>query len=115
MKQGMRRVITPLPQDLRNALPRTHRELTAAMIAERTPNIAKTDAAMSGRCSMPRPMSSETTALLRSQNELYVRQSHELAELLGFETRNKYGIYTSDQRQVGFVAEQSKGILGFLL
>jgi uncharacterized protein YxjI len=60
-------------------------------------------------------MSTETVALLRSQNELYVRQSHEMAELFGFETRNKYGVFTQDQRQVAFAAEQSKGILGFLM
>jgi hypothetical protein len=58
-----------------------------------------------------------TTALttLHTAPELYVRQSRELAELFGFETRNKYAISTPDRREVAFAAEQQKGILGFLL
>lgn len=46
--------------------------------------------------------------------ELYVRQQRELAELFGFETRNKYAITTSDRAPVAFAAEQQKGILGML-
>ncbi|MDQ3264533.1 MAG: phospholipid scramblase family protein [Myxococcota bacterium] len=52
---------------------------------------------------------------LEGASELYVRQSHELAELFGFETRNKYAITTPDRTQVAFAAEQQRGILGFLL
>lgn len=46
--------------------------------------------------------------------ELYVRQKHEMAELFGFETRNKYAISTADRREVAFAAEQQKGLLGLL-
>jgi uncharacterized protein YxjI len=47
--------------------------------------------------------------------ELYVRQIRELAELFGFETRNKYAITTPDRQEVAYAAEQQKGVLGFLL
>ncbi|MGQ0505811.1 MAG: phospholipid scramblase-related protein [Myxococcaceae bacterium] len=57
-----------------------------------------------------------TTELLsvaaQTASELYVRQQRELAELFGFETRNKYAISTPDQQQVAFAAEQEKGLLG---
>lgn len=63
--------------------------------------------------------------MLQNQNEvslslipysgLYVRQIHELGEWIGFETRNKYLISDESGRQVGFAAEQNKGLLGFLL
>lgn len=55
------------------------------------------------------------TEILTSRSELYVRQQRELAELFGFETRNKYGIYGADKTQVGYAAEQQKGVLGFLM
>ena len=45
---------------------------------------------------------------------LVVAQRKELAELLGYETRNKYEIRTLTGEQVGFAAEQQKGVLGFL-
>lgn len=45
---------------------------------------------------------------------LFIRQRYELAELIGFETRNKYEITDSNGLQVAFAVEQSKGILGFL-
>lgn len=51
---------------------------------------------------------------LYSADELYVRQQRELAELFGFETRNKYAISTADRAQVAFAAEQQKGFLGML-
>jgi uncharacterized protein YxjI len=44
----------------------------------------------------------------------YVAQKRELAELFGFETRNKYAIQTEAGESVGFAAEQQKGIFGFL-
>jgi hypothetical protein len=58
-----------------------------------------------------------TTALtsLDTAPELYVRQIREMAELFGFETRNKYAISTSDRQDVAYAAEQQKGIFGFLL
>lgn len=43
---------------------------------------------------------------------IYVRQRRELAELFGFETRNKYSIETEQGQVVGFAAEQSTGLLG---
>lgn len=55
------------------------------------------------------------TPPLQSARELYVRQQREVAELFGFETRNKYAISTSEREPIGFAAEQHKGILGFLL
>lgn len=52
---------------------------------------------------------------LHEATELYVRQKHELAELFGFETRNKYAISTPDRREVAFAAEQQKGVFGMLM
>lgn len=46
---------------------------------------------------------------------LIVRQRHELIELAGFETRNKYEILTSAGRPFAFAAEQSKGFAGMVL
>lgn len=50
------------------------------------------------------------SALLES-SELYVRQQREGFELLGVETRNKYGIFTADRQQVAYAAEQGKGLM----
>jgi len=52
---------------------------------------------------------------LRSLPALIVRQRHELAELIGFESRNKYVIEDEAGNSVGFAAEQQKGFIGFLL
>jgi hypothetical protein len=46
---------------------------------------------------------------------LYIQQKLELAELAGFETRNKYIIETESGDLVGFAAEQQKTWFGFLL
>jgi uncharacterized protein YxjI len=54
-------------------------------------------------------------ALLASVSELYFRQKRELAELFGFETRNKYSVQSADGLQVAFAAEQQKGALGLLV
>lgn len=51
---------------------------------------------------------------LQNCSQLIVRQRKELAELFGFETRNKYEILTEDGNLIGYCAEQQKGILGFL-
>lgn len=51
----------------------------------------------------------------KSYNELVIIQRHELAELFGYETRNKYSIEGPHGEQIGFAAEQQKGILGFLI
>lgn len=52
---------------------------------------------------------------LRSQPIVYVRQRRELAELFGFETRNKYEVLTSEGTPCGFIAEQGKGVGAFLM
>lgn len=52
---------------------------------------------------------------LSGVRQLIVRQRKELAEVFGFETRNKYEIYNSDRILLGFCAEQQKGLFGFLL
>ena len=45
---------------------------------------------------------------------LVIRQRTEIAELFGFETRNKYEIYDDNGSTVGFAAEQSRSLLGFI-
>jgi hypothetical protein len=52
---------------------------------------------------------------LASAGELYVRQVRELAELFGFETRNKYAIVGRGGEQIAYAAEQRKGLLGALI
>lgn len=51
---------------------------------------------------------------VKSERHLVIRQRKELAELFGFETRNKYEILNSYGTPLGFAAEQQKGLLGFL-
>jgi uncharacterized protein YxjI len=46
---------------------------------------------------------------------LFIKQKLEMAELVGFETRNKYAIETEKGELVGFAAEQQKSWIGFLL
>lgn len=46
---------------------------------------------------------------LNNSRELRVRQRKELAELFGFETRNKYEIKNEHDTVIGFAAEQGKG------
>ena len=52
---------------------------------------------------------------LLSNQALMIRQRKELAELIGFETRNKYELVSDSGTQVGFCAEQSRSIFGFLI
>lgn len=54
-------------------------------------------------------------SLVTQNNQLVIRQRFEVAEFFGFETRNKYEIFGADGQIIGYVAEQQKGILGFLL
>lgn len=49
---------------------------------------------------------------LMSHNQLRIQQRKELAELFGFETRNKYEIHDENGDLIGFAAEQGKGIFG---
>jgi len=51
--------------------------------------------------------------VVQRSNEIMIVQRRELAELFGFETRNKYAI-EANGIQVGFAAEQGKGGLAFL-
>ncbi|HYQ46740.1 MAG TPA: phospholipid scramblase-related protein [Polyangiaceae bacterium] len=51
--------------------------------------------------------------IVQHSNELMIVQRRELAELIGFETRNKYAILANGA-QIGFAAEQGKGGLAFL-
>ena len=53
--------------------------------------------------------------MLDTASGLRIAQRKELAELFGFETRNKYEIQTATGEPLGFAAEQHKGVLGFLL
>jgi uncharacterized protein YxjI len=52
---------------------------------------------------------------LKDQNQLIIRQRKELAELIGFETRNKYEIRNQNGDVIGFCAEQHKGFLGLVM
>ncbi|RYZ07719.1 MAG: scramblase [Myxococcales bacterium] len=56
---------------------------------------------------------SEMLAIVQQSSELMVVQRRELAELFGFETRNKYSIEAGGV-QLAFAAEQGKGGLAFL-
>lgn len=49
---------------------------------------------------------------LRSYSVLYVRQIKEMAELFGFETRNKYNVLNESGAQVALAAEESQGFFG---
>lgn len=51
---------------------------------------------------------------LTNFSKIIIRQRRELAELFGFETRNKYEICDEQNNVIGFCAEQNKGLLGFL-
>lgn len=52
---------------------------------------------------------------LSNHTQIFVKQRRELAEIFGFETRNKYEIYDNQKNVIGYAAEQQKGFLGFLL
>ena len=54
-------------------------------------------------------------SILATLGTVVVRQRLELGELVGFETRNKYGIENESGEAIAFAAEQHKGVLGFLM
>jgi uncharacterized protein YxjI len=60
-------------------------------------------------------LSSSTDSPLTSQTRLFVRQIREVAEIFGFETRNKYQISDESRNPVGFAAERGGGFFGFIL
>lgn len=47
--------------------------------------------------------------------ELIFVQRKELGELFGFEGRNRFQIYDAQKNPVGYTAEESRGIFGFLM
>lgn len=51
---------------------------------------------------------------LLPHDQLIVSQVHELTELIGFETRNKYQILNSQNMVIGYAAEQQKGFFNFI-
>ena len=51
---------------------------------------------------------------LAQHQRLMVRQRHEMGELFGLETRNKYEVVSEGGAPVAYAAEQQKGFLGFL-
>lgn len=51
---------------------------------------------------------------LMNHKQLFVNQVREIAELFGYETRNKYQILDANMRPVVFAAEQGKGLFGFV-
>jgi uncharacterized protein YxjI len=53
--------------------------------------------------------------LLQSTDEIIICQRKELAEMFGFESRNKYEILNRQGTSFGFAAEDGKSFLGFLL
>ena len=66
---------------------------------------------LGGSSSMPHSFQQQ----LQSVATLVVKQRRELAEFVGYETRNKYAIEFPDGRPFAFAAEQQKGVTGFLL
>ncbi len=50
---------------------------------------------------------------LQSLPRVMIRQKREIAEVFGFETRNKYSIETESGGQLAYAAEQQKGFFGF--
>jgi uncharacterized protein YxjI len=60
-------------------------------------------------------MSEQTWIPLQSHPVLLVKQIREVAELFGFETRNKYQVTDENDRLVAYAAEQGKGFLGLVI
>lgn len=52
---------------------------------------------------------------LTNFKKLVVKQKFEGFELFGVETRNKYAILDENKNQIGFAAEQEKGIFGWFM
>lgn len=52
---------------------------------------------------------------LTSHRRLLVQQVREIAELFGFETRNKYQIMSANREPIAFAAEEGQGAFGFLM
>lgn len=52
---------------------------------------------------------------LAQANAIYVKQKFELAEIFGFETRNRYQIQTDDGQQFGYCAEPKLGFFDAIM
>ena len=52
---------------------------------------------------------------LKNESLVKIFQRKEMAELLGVESRNKYEVQTKDAKSIGFVAEQGKGAMDFVM
>ena len=52
---------------------------------------------------------------LTSHNQVLVQQVREVAELFGFETRNKYQIMDASRQPIAFAAEEGQGIFSFIM
>lgn len=52
---------------------------------------------------------------LTNHNQILVQQVRELAELFGFETRNKYQIMDANREPLAFAAEEGQGVFSFVL
>lgn len=52
---------------------------------------------------------------LAQANAIYVKQKFEIAEIFGFETRNRYQIQTDDGQQFGYCAEPKLGFLDAIM
>lgn len=50
-----------------------------------------------------------------SSSRIFVKQRYEVAEFLGYETRNKYDILNAERKLIGYAAEQQKGIWNFFV
>jgi uncharacterized protein YxjI len=53
--------------------------------------------------------------LLSHHHRLFVKQVFEIAELIGFETRNKYRVCDEGGRELMYAAEQQKGFFGIVM
>lgn len=52
---------------------------------------------------------------INDHQKLFVKQVFEIAEIIGFETRNKYRVCDEGGRDLMYAAEQQKGFLGILM
>lgn len=51
---------------------------------------------------------------LSTLTTVHIKQKKELAELFGFETRNRYAIEADGNEPIGYAAENQRGFFGFL-
>lgn len=61
-------------------------------------------------------MSNELRQYLTQANEVFIHQIKEWGEIFtGLETSNKYELVSKDGQQIGYMAEKTNGLFGFLL